>query len=97
MIIMIIYSSRDHTALPPLIPMDATSLHLDGNNLGNVLLRQVLKHNKFLSYESSLGSAWDRSGNHFQIYDRVVFVDVFQPPFFKSRSKIDFRGNFFTH
>ena len=39
---MIIYSSRGHTALPPLIPMDATSLHLDGNNLGNVLLRQVL-------------------------------------------------------
>jgi len=34
-------SSRGHTALPPLIPMDATSLHLDGNNLGNVLLRQA--------------------------------------------------------
>ena len=41
-IMIIIYSSRGHTALPPLIPMDATTLHLDGNNLGNVLLRQVI-------------------------------------------------------
>ena len=39
---IMIYSSRGHTALPPLIPMDATTLHLDGNNLGNVLLRQVI-------------------------------------------------------
>ena len=28
-------SSRDHTDVPPLIPMDATSIYLDGNNLGN--------------------------------------------------------------
>ena len=34
-------SARGHTSLPALIPMDATSLHLDGNKLGNVLLRQA--------------------------------------------------------
>ena len=34
---MIECGSRNLTAVPPEIPMDATSLHLDGNSLGTVL------------------------------------------------------------
>ena len=42
-------SSRGHTDVPPLIPMDATSIHLDGNNFTGTLESQAFIGRKRVS------------------------------------------------
>jgi hypothetical protein len=42
-------SNRDHMDIPPLIPMDATSIYLDGNNFGNFISQSFIGRRKLRS------------------------------------------------
>ena len=46
---MIECSSRDHVGVPPIIPMDATSIYLDGNNFRNFLRQSFIGRSKVRS------------------------------------------------